>query len=610
MNIFEEYRNNNMTKIDINNIKITPDIEKELIELQDLTTLFMNQCNLTYIPQLSHTLIKLDISSNDIKEINLNLPRLQVLNISNNKLTTLNSDMLLTPQLRELLVTSNNITRVDLDLPVLEILDLTDNPLHSFNIPTSVSMLYICDCGLIYVPILPHVRELICNTNNIKILPKTWWPNLVSLDLSFNQIVKIDTFPPNAEMIDLSNNQLTKLSNEYPSSLTNLDVSNNYIKEYDEKYFNIEYFNHDPIPEYNDQIERQIFYDQPLSLEAQDIKEIMNTYENNQNNYENNQNNYETHSGASAVTQYGASAATQYGASTAAQYGASAAAQYGASAAAQQELSDSKNISVDMNSKPYDNQTNDTNYINYGSSSDSSSDSSSGSSSSSSGSSSELTSGSSSEPTFGSSSEPTFGSSSEPTFGSSSDNQTTDTVSEMSDTAPASDNDNQEEDEDEDEDEDPEEDEEEEENSESDSESENMLRSDSDSETALRSDSDDSNLSRVKGKRVINLGSSDSDVDKFCGLKSKNKYDKSNNNDNDNEYKERFTQLLEARIRYQEQQQRQQQQDYQQQQKKHQEQLIIHKQSKDSESIQNIISETLIDINQPMRIMHTKQIII
>ncbi len=148
----------------------------------------------------------------------LDLPNLQVLNLSNNLIETIANPNL--PDLYQLYLNNNHIEYVDhLDLPNLQMLNLSNNHIE-----------YVDHLDL------PNLIDLRLSNNRIETITNPNLPNLQALNLSHNQIAAIpDNLNfPNLRNLDLNNNQIEyvnpQIFNQFPE-LRYLDLTENSLTQ-------------------------------------------------------------------------------------------------------------------------------------------------------------------------------------------------------------------------------------------------------------------------------------------------------------------------------------------------------------------------------------------
>jgi Leucine-rich repeat (LRR) protein len=179
----------------------------------------------------------LDISSNKIKGLLVltNLPNLQHLNCSHNKITTIEGLEL--PNLQRLDCFYNQITTIEgLDLPNLQRLDCHHNQImeiEGLNLP-KLQELY---CNLNQITTiegleLPNLQGLNCSHNQITEIKGLELPNLHQLYCNSNQITKIEKLQlPNLQYLNCSSNQTTKIEGLQLPKLQGLNCEYNQITE-------------------------------------------------------------------------------------------------------------------------------------------------------------------------------------------------------------------------------------------------------------------------------------------------------------------------------------------------------------------------------------------
>ncbi|XP_022111025.1 leucine-rich repeat serine/threonine-protein kinase 1-like isoform X2 [Acanthaster planci] len=178
---------------------------------------------LTTNQDLWHTLVKINLSHNALKTIPAvllwGLPCLESLDISHNELGKLPGaetlDMLTETRLTHLKVSHNKLVHPVLEmfmLPLLENLDLSHNDITSLNYKRFPSKLVAPDGG-----------EVVWD-----------WSNMMSLNLSHNQIVHIPrdiSTAKSLKKLNVSSNKLAKFPAPWDCPLTNLNASQNNIMD-------------------------------------------------------------------------------------------------------------------------------------------------------------------------------------------------------------------------------------------------------------------------------------------------------------------------------------------------------------------------------------------
>lgn len=162
--------------------------------------------NLTSIPVLPDTLIRLDCQINHIKTIASPLPSaLEALNCDNNNLTYL-------PNLPLTLTSLSCLDNSIKNLPTL---------------PSGIQALYCSNNELTYLPELHNLRYLSCSGNKLKSLP-TLPTALWYVLCGDNQLTSLPQLPANLNQLDCHNNLLSSLPS-LPSHLSSVDIRYNYL---------------------------------------------------------------------------------------------------------------------------------------------------------------------------------------------------------------------------------------------------------------------------------------------------------------------------------------------------------------------------------------------
>ncbi|XP_044734389.1 E3 ubiquitin-protein ligase SlrP-like [Chrysoperla carnea] len=184
---------------DNNEIKFLP---KTLPEMLNEISIRCNQ--LTCLPeQLPKSLERLYMSSNKITEPKFDFESIIELDIENNGIETIPEDNFNLPKLQKLFVSDNKLKM----LPK--------------NLPETLECLYACN---------NEFTEILTD------LPKS----LRNLDLDGNNITTLSAkLPPNLERLSLNFNKFTEIPTELPESLDSLCLSNNLIAEVSSNIENI-----------------------------------------------------------------------------------------------------------------------------------------------------------------------------------------------------------------------------------------------------------------------------------------------------------------------------------------------------------------------------------
>ena len=108
-------------------------------------------------------------------------------------------------------------------------LDLSNNNITEINnLPPNLTNLNLSNNDIIKIENLPpNLTTLRLSWNRITKI-ENLSPNLTTLNLSYNKITKIENLPPNLVVLIISNNQITKVEN-LPPTITNLYLSYNPI---------------------------------------------------------------------------------------------------------------------------------------------------------------------------------------------------------------------------------------------------------------------------------------------------------------------------------------------------------------------------------------------
>lgn len=186
----------------------------------NITTIDLSHNNLQHIPTILNTpeLIELDLSYNLISEFHgMELENLQTLNLSHNDL--------------ELFANGIN-------LPSIESLNLRYNELVDVSNVWGITNLSHLDIGANHVTslngiaTLTKLQILIADSNEIAQLDELPYDELSHLDLSYNTLTGLPSFPASTvlEKIYLSHNQLSTLNKlSEASALTHLDIKHNNL---------------------------------------------------------------------------------------------------------------------------------------------------------------------------------------------------------------------------------------------------------------------------------------------------------------------------------------------------------------------------------------------
>jgi Leucine-rich repeat (LRR) protein len=215
MNIFSSLKAINLSSLDLYHLPLI----SESIEI-----LRCNNNNLTQVINLPKSITEIYANNNNIKLVNFDLPILQKLFVSKNKIKSIELGHLTC--LKELYIGSNKLIEIK-------------------SLPPQLTHLYCLDNNLSSLPLLPDSLQVLnCAHNNL-----TKLPNLNSLSLlkefhcDENKIDFIFSLPPNLEIFGCSNNRLVNLP-PLPISLKELICNNNIINTVSKIIpFNLKYLN-------------------------------------------------------------------------------------------------------------------------------------------------------------------------------------------------------------------------------------------------------------------------------------------------------------------------------------------------------------------------------
>lgn len=216
-------------------------------EFMYIKKLFIDHNQLTELPgsSLIPLLEELTCSYNKLTSIPF-YPRLVFLNVSNNSVTTLNHynnslikylDCSFNPNLyltfnlqycTQLYITDNNIKILNLEyIPRIELLDCSNNLIESLNDSMTLIEINIQNNKIKKLPKFPLLTNLFADNNQIEILPT--YKHLINVNITYNKLKIISDQPsvkkiiannndvttigkfPCAELLDLSYNQLLKI---------------------------------------------------------------------------------------------------------------------------------------------------------------------------------------------------------------------------------------------------------------------------------------------------------------------------------------------------------------------------------------------------------------
>jgi gliding motility-associated-like protein len=214
----------NATTIDVHSKNIS-----DLTGIQYFDRLEQLYCydnNLTYLPSLPNTLIKLDCVTNKLSSLPALPALLRELDCGENQLTFLPP---LPSSLAFLECERNALT----SLPTLPIsligLMCSNNQLQTLPpLPDLLKDLWCWDNQLTVLPALSvSMQTLLCDSNHLKQLP-TLPPSLISLVCRFNELTALPDLPASLNGLVCSFNELTVLP-YLPTSLTSLSCNNNQL---------------------------------------------------------------------------------------------------------------------------------------------------------------------------------------------------------------------------------------------------------------------------------------------------------------------------------------------------------------------------------------------
>ncbi|KAI0995942.1 hypothetical protein K3495_g12239 [Podosphaera aphanis] len=181
--------------------KLSDQLDPSLAGLKNLEILNLRQNSLTTLPDSF-----------------VELTRLRKLNIAENKFELLPFHTLSQLPLTELIAAKNNLSGAlipddIIELPHLQVLDVTGNSLSSLHMPSTIK--------------LPAIFQLNCSTNRLEILPHmTGWVSLVTIAAEDNNIGALpqDFFAlPKARNVNLSGNNI-RILDERIARMSTLDV--------------------------------------------------------------------------------------------------------------------------------------------------------------------------------------------------------------------------------------------------------------------------------------------------------------------------------------------------------------------------------------------------
>lgn len=219
---------------------------EEIMELWKLKSLNCNDNNLSSIQNLSFKNLNiLDLSGNSITKIesfssNNTFVDLEVLNLANNRFKKMPVILLDLPKLKVLNIKNNYVTTIDNveNLNALKILNLNNNKLsnvtNKLDNLTNLKILKICTNNLIALHLTNNLIELKVSGNYLKLID--YFPNqanLLNLDLSNNSVSEISFLKPftRLKILNLSNNDLVDFKSDL--NLVELYLQNNKINDFE-----------------------------------------------------------------------------------------------------------------------------------------------------------------------------------------------------------------------------------------------------------------------------------------------------------------------------------------------------------------------------------------
>jgi hypothetical protein len=179
------------------------------------------------INYLPHSVKRLTYNAYAFSEVNIVLPNLEYLDISENRVTRISH----LPKSLKTLVMKNSIILGEIEkLPEnLETLIISKaESLKLPNLPSKLKVFIVEECHLSALPNLPStLEELDCGYNKIRELP-ILPDSLLLLNCQNNQIITISELPPKLQKFKCSRNQIIDLP-DLPDSLFSLNVNHNNI---------------------------------------------------------------------------------------------------------------------------------------------------------------------------------------------------------------------------------------------------------------------------------------------------------------------------------------------------------------------------------------------
>jgi len=193
-----------LTELYVNNNKIDS-IDNHTLPL--LAILDISNNNITHIDNLPESLVELYASCNKIKEIPRNRYKyLCKLVINDNKIERLPD--LISNNLIYLDVSHNNIKRIDNLIDDIEELYCSYNEIETIDYITTALCTLICNNNKIskFSTSKQNLKELDISHNKLSTFKSEFVPNIIKLNISYNELVNIDYFPLTLKTMDCTNN--------------------------------------------------------------------------------------------------------------------------------------------------------------------------------------------------------------------------------------------------------------------------------------------------------------------------------------------------------------------------------------------------------------------
>lgn len=119
------------------------------------------------------------------------------------------------PNLEKLNCASNRLSDLVLSSPKITYIDCSFNHIVKLDIHTNITNLICYKNRLEEIMYLKNLKKLDCSDNNISKIQGLFYPQLVALDCSHNQLTSLPTTPV-LEILRCSANLITKLPEHYP----------------------------------------------------------------------------------------------------------------------------------------------------------------------------------------------------------------------------------------------------------------------------------------------------------------------------------------------------------------------------------------------------------